>query len=801
MYDIFRQHQLNIMLVLSGISGIIAVFVLLSINMSRKRKFALGLLEISATFQLIFDRFAYIYRGDTSDVGYYMVRISNFMVFFMTIMTIFAFNIYIIDLLTNEGHIKEVPKRLKYVNILLGLGELLVIISQFTGLYYTFDENNCYQRTPGYYNIGLFIPFLALLVQLTSIIEFGKKISWKIRLALILFSIVPIVAAAIQTSMYGISINNMTVVALGIVLYILSFMDMNKSYEKAHRQEVEYLREQEKSMSHLLEQTATSLAEAIDESKSYSKGHSQRVANYARDIAIRSGMDEDESEKVYFAALLHDVGKILIPDSVIFNDEEDDKENLEIIKAHTEAGQRILSKIEEYPYLSVGAYSHHERYDGNGYPKGLKGEEIPEIARIIAVADSYDDMTSAKDYRDPLPQTRVREEFIKEAGLKFDPKYSKAVAAMIDDDPDYLLRYDGQGNDYSHDEEINCVDYRDEISRGILISKKITRIKFNCLDIRDGDSGYSMPVLILFDSLDRRVHSNQQAIVDTGYMEFGEIWFDGHTICTRARNIEADVKELSKGLDLLKVGKRGSGQGVNYEIEAGRYKDHVRLRIIGPEKEVIAIAALPDSGRYSYVSLTGENCRISNIEIIETNDQVGPDDIPRIAEEVDYIDRLESDLKNTQVDGYRTACTNSVQLVDGMRMVFHTMSLPTAHLIWHCPSVILFNSDDKQVNGPNYREYVLLRLDGEIADEDKNTENKVSVIKTERFESWDVWKERNKKGMECIVSFHRRGSKISITTENLGLLVKNTTILDDEHAPVYVALSGDRCALTDIRVM
>ncbi|MCR5596205.1 MAG: HD domain-containing protein [Lachnospiraceae bacterium] len=798
MYEFVRAHQLNFMLVLCGISGIIALFVLLSINMTVKRKIALAILELGAAILIIFDRFAYIYRGDVSTTGYWMVRISNFMVFFMTFLTILAFNLYLADLMTNECELKEVPKRLIIVLILLVLGEVLVVISQFTGLFYTFDETNHYQRASGYYLVFI-IPFVALIVDLSVIIQFGKKLSKGISLSLILFTLLSIVSAVVQGVMYGISINNMTIVAMGIILYIFSLIDMNQRYEKAHRQEVEYLKEQEKNMSRLFEQTATALAEAVDEGKTHSHGHSLRVANYARDLATRSGMDEEESNKVYFAALLHDVGKILIPDSVLLKEGEMDEESMKIFQSHTVAGEKILSKIEAYPYLSEGAHYHHERYDGKGYPDGLKGDAIPEAAKIISVADAYDEMASAVDNRDPLPQTRVREEFIKESGLKFDPKYTKAVAAMIDADPDYLLKYEGEKKEYTGSMELNCTDYRSEISDGIGISQKKTKIKFHFVSNKDSENGYSMPAVILFDSLDRRVHTTEQAIVDTGYTEYGEIWFDGHTICTRAREVKADVTDVSKGLDLLKAGNFGSG--VNYEIETAKYKDHVLIKLDGPDKHIEAIAALSDSSRYAYISITGENCRISNIEVTETEEEVGEKDIPRIAEEVLYTDRLESDLNNVQIDGYRTAATNSVPLVDGMRLVFHTMSLPTAHLVWHCPSVVLFTSDDKQVYGPNYREYVMVRLDGEIADDDENIENKLSVVKTDRFESWDVWKERNKKGMECIVSLRKRGNRITVTTENLGLSVKNVTILDKEAGEVYVALSGDQCVLTDIRVM
>ena len=113
MMDFLRAHQLNIMLVLIGICGITAFFVYITGTLSKKRKMALMLVEIYSTILLISDRFAYIYRGDTSRLGYWMVRISNFLVFFMTLAVVHAINLYMIDLMKNEAGLKKVPFRLK----------------------------------------------------------------------------------------------------------------------------------------------------------------------------------------------------------------------------------------------------------------------------------------------------------------------------------------------------------------------------------------------------------------------------------------------------------------------------------------------------------------------------------------------------------------------------------------------------------------------------------------------------------------------------------------------------------------
>ena len=115
-------------------------------------------------------------------------------------------------------------------------------------------------------------------------------------------------------------------------------------------------------------------------------------------------------------------------------------EEYEEIKKHPIYGSQILDSISEFPYLRIGANGHHERYDGKGYPDGIKGEEIPELARIISVADAYDAMTSKRSYRDPIPQEVVREEIVKGTGTQFDPEYAKLMIQLIDMDKDYKMR-------------------------------------------------------------------------------------------------------------------------------------------------------------------------------------------------------------------------------------------------------------------------------------------------------------------------------------------------------------------------
>jgi hypothetical protein len=289
------------------------------------------------------------------------------------------------------------------------------------------------------------------------------------------------------------------------------------------------------------------------------------------------------------------------------------------------------------------------------------------------------------------------------------------------------------------------------------------------------------------------VHGNDKAIKVYRYLEYGEVWFDGHNIATGARNME------------VKVTPRGNmnrqDQSEEYEVKAFRCQDHLQLNMSGPYYDIEAIVALSDSSKSVYVAVRGEDCVLSNVRIVRTDNVVAEDSIPRIADKVSYINRLESDIPNVQVDRLRSAYSQGVEIRDGMKIDFHTMSLPSAELVWNCPYVVLYYSDDSLVNGKGYKEYALIKLNGENDFASELVDSKFDLNKREEFEGWDSWKKNNKRGMECELLFRKKGNKITLYTTNLGIDIENTITLNDDASKVYVALTGDRIALTDIRVL
>lgn len=791
MLETLKNVQLDLMLVICGISGAVAFFLALSKSIDKERKLYLILANLFSVLLMISDRAAYSFRGNTGLAASVIVRISNFLTFGMILMILWAFNNYFQDICREAPGIKAALKRLKVCNYIILFGLFLLFASQLTGLYYTIDENNTYHRAPGYF-ISFIIPVTVLIIQLTVAIQHRKNFRTGVFISLLLFTTLPIVAGLVQIPLYGLSLINLTTGFLTTMLYLFALGDMNYTVEHARQLEVDLLKKENENSKRLFAQTAEALASAIDAKDKYTKGHSSRVAEYSRKIAVSVGKSSQECDEIYYAALLHDVGKIGISRSILQKPGKLSNEEYQVIKEHPDIGAQILSSISESPYLSIGARSHHERYDGKGYPQGLKGNDIPEIARIIAVADAYDAMTSSRSYRETIPQQVVREEFVKGLGTQFDPLFGKIMIHLIDLDEEYQMKEKEEVKELAGKNELICGEYRSAVSEGIVVTKEITKIKFQCVADEGFAAEKAMPSIILFDSLDARIHTEDKNITRLMYFEYGEIHFNGKIVRKGARKMQPTITKKPIAPEETKT--------TVYSIEAVKVKDHVLITIDSEKETFEIIVALPDSARWAYIGLTGEHCHLLNVSI-DRDDQSVPDDyIPRIAEEISYIDAPTGDLPNIQCDGYRSATTDGILVKDKVTVTFHTMSLPTARLVWHCPYFSIFSSDNGKVNGPDFREYGLLRLDGENWDSDDFGSNKITVNKTEQFTTWDDWKAINKEGFDCSITIERSGDKVTLTTSNKGIEIVNVTTMKDPSKEVYISLTGDQCAITNIKI-
>ena len=736
MIEFLQAHQLDIMLFICGTCGILAFLLFLTRFLPTSRKRILILMELIALFLLWFDRLAYIYAGVPGRTEFIMVRVSNFMVFFLTSAIVFGFDLYLIDWLRNEGKIDPLPLRLKLVGLLSVLGMLLAVISAFSGLYYYFDEANRYHRGQGFL-IAYIIPVLGPLIQYSVVRQYRKVFSRLIYISLLLYIFLPIACGIIQVFAYGVSLVNMAMVLVSISLYVFTYLDINNTVEHAHGIEIRNMKSENKRIQRQFDRTIMAFVTELEKKEGRPKGSFVFTAECAKRVAAYSGKKDEYCDKAYYTAIFAAAGLPAVPGMIL----------------------------------------------------DLTGTEAGEMEQIAKIAVDYADMAACGNGQDALPAYVMREEFVKGAGEKYDPMFADIMVRLIDLDSTI-------GVQDVPETELVCDAYREHISRGIEIDVRVKKISFECTTKAAGADTFSAPSIVLFDSFDRRVHSDEKTIAEFHYLEYGEVWFDSHMVTSAARKMEATV--LS-GKTPGESGNARVGRAL-YEITAFRFEDHIKLVMKAPDFVKEIVIALPDSTSSSYIGLTGEHCEIRNITVKTMDQEAHAGDIPRIVGEISYINHMEADIKNVQIDRTRSAATEGIPLDDRLRIDFHSMSLPMASLIWHCPYVVLYYSADGAVGGEDYREYALIKLNGESSGADESAQTRFKLKKKDDFPGWDAWKSINKKGFEYEVSFEKRGDRIILRADNLGIGIESITTVAACPDTVYVALTGDQVALTDIRI-
>ena len=216
----------------------------------------------------------------------------------------------------------------------------------------------------------------------------------------------------------------MSIVAIVSVILIYQSNEQTIKTQKKHRQELE---EFTKSI-------IGAFTNCIDGKDAYTNGHSYRVALYSTMLAYKLGVTNQAMlDKYYNIGLLHDIGKISIPDAILTKPGKLTPEEFETIKSHAQEGYKILKDVKIQKDIADGAHYHHERYDGTGYPDGLAGKDIPLVARIITVADAFDAMSSTRSYRKKLPLDYIAQEIETYAGTQFDPEVANAFLSLYEE--------------------------------------------------------------------------------------------------------------------------------------------------------------------------------------------------------------------------------------------------------------------------------------------------------------------------------------------------------------------------------
>lgn len=219
--------------------------------------------------------------------------------------------------------------------------------------------------------------------------------------------------------LFVISLVGLAIWLIALIIFAITSAQIRK-YNERHERDNE-----------IVQESIETFTGFIDAKDPYTNGHSNRVAKYTRMIAEEMGYEGEELDRIYYVALLHDCGKIGVPDNILGKPGRLTDEEFEVIKSHTKIGGDILSSFKSLNNVGEGARYHHERYDGKGYPEGRAGEDIPLIARMICVADSFDAMNSNRVYRNKLTKEDIFKEIETNKGKQFDPQIADVLLRLI----------------------------------------------------------------------------------------------------------------------------------------------------------------------------------------------------------------------------------------------------------------------------------------------------------------------------------------------------------------------------------
>ena len=235
----------------------------------------------------------------------------------------------------------------------------------------------------------------------------------------------------VMEQVLSLSVISGTFMSIGLIfLVIFGLLQAVKKINQMNTDRNEAIEQVE----HLSRAAMEALAKTVDAKDRYTSGHSMRVAEVACLIAEELGWNDEQISELRFQGMMHDIGKIGVPDSVLNKPGRLNSIEFELVQSHTTVGSDILKNVTSIPGVEQAARHHHERFDGNGYPDHLKGEEIPINARIIGVADAYDAMNSDRIYRKALPKDVIRKEIVNGRGTQFDPFLVDVFIKLLDED-------------------------------------------------------------------------------------------------------------------------------------------------------------------------------------------------------------------------------------------------------------------------------------------------------------------------------------------------------------------------------
>ena len=394
----------------------------------------------------------------TNDYAQFIPRwgniILNSMYFFNGAIVGLLFVYYIIPNAL-ETKSTKVRKYFYIVNLSVVSAYLIsLIFNGFFGFYFNFD-NGTYTHGAAYLFVNA-IAIALVLEGLTLVIVGRKHFKLRQRVSTILFVVIFLSSFLLQITAFPNILLSDFGTALGLLISFFSLEtpdylnlmatldelnELKGSLEIQVQNRTKELDEEKEAYEELTLETLSSLARVIDAKDHYTVGHSFRVAAYAKGMAQRLGFSFADTEQLYFAGLVHDVGKIGISEAIIAKPGKLTEREFEIIKSHPALGGNILRGIRQFKVFEQVARNHHERYDGNGYPDKLKGEDIPYEARIVTICDTFDAMTSDRSYRKALTDEKALQELIDCSGTQFDPELVKVFIDLYKSFPDTIRNH------------------------------------------------------------------------------------------------------------------------------------------------------------------------------------------------------------------------------------------------------------------------------------------------------------------------------------------------------------------------
>lgn len=449
----------NISFTIAALVIDIVLFLIMSVNYSKanmvNKRFRYFLIASSVMFALnIGTVITNAIAGKLPDAFNYLF---NSLYFLSGVIVSVLFFYYCSSFALKEETAKT--RKIFYIANLAGVGLLavLLIVNCFTGFYFYFDYTKEFPYTHGTAFLPINIFTLVFVFEsLVILIVKRKQFTFRQTICTAMFFAAFFLSYGLQVFAFPDVLLTDFGTAVGALIIFFSIetpdyakliFTLNELHELKASLEIqvaartEELKNEKASYEELTLETLSSLANVIDAKDHYTNGHSFRVAAYAKGMAKELGFSAADAEQIYFSGLIHDVGKIGISESILTKPGKLSPDEFALIQSHSSIGGDILRGIKEFPVFQQVARSHHERYDGKGYPDKLAGEDIPFYARIVTVCDCFDAMTSDRAYRKALSDQTAIDELNKYKGTQFDPKLVDVFLKLYNSFPDSIKNH------------------------------------------------------------------------------------------------------------------------------------------------------------------------------------------------------------------------------------------------------------------------------------------------------------------------------------------------------------------------